>query len=284
MYENLMFQKNITGSNWQVFKIPEVDNSKCPKQFYQRDNIGFAVYDTKIARRNDLGIWEIVATANGSSKYISKILPGTDMIGYILETASSEPNHLFISLDTGRTWIETNIDSLFQDNLHLHTGLSPVLIIGQNIIGYNFVPRKQMYISSDFGKSWQVYGEGLPETYIASLYFDEEYIYATTHGAGVYRRHIEDLPTSISSLLKTEANVSIDPNPNKGRFSVTIPNGLTQGGIVFIHDLQGKLIFSTAYHHNGSIDIQLPNVSPGQYVLSLQSEGLSATSRIILVQ
>ena len=282
--ENLMFKKSIAGSDWQVFKITEMDNYQCPKQVYQVDDILFAVYDNKIARQNEAGIWEIVATASGSGKYISKIIPGTVMIGYILETDSSVPNEIFISTDTGKTWIETNTDSLFQDHSHLTTGLSPVCIVGQHIIGYNYVPFKQMYISSDFGKSWQSFGEGLPVTYITSLLLDQEYLYATTYGAGVYQRHIEDLMTNTSFSTNTQSAPRIDPNPNTGQFTLIMPHALRNEGVVFIHDMLGRRILTQPYRQVESIDFQLTNLSPGQYFLSLQTQAISVSSKIFLVQ
>ena len=71
---------------------------------------------------------------------------------------------------------------------------------------------------------------------------------------------------------------SVYPSPNDGHFSVTLPNNLTEGTILEIYNVSGKLIYKETLHSTNT-KVDLSNNAKGVYfyklVFSLTKESLN---------
>lgn len=93
--------------------------------------------------------------------------------------------------------------------------------------------------------------------------------------------------TCISSSINTnlDKTLIISPNPNKGSFTVEIDNSIISQsiGIRITNDL-GRIIFSKKYEHLSSTKIQIiiPNISKGFYLVTLESKLSKITKKLII--
>jgi GH25 family lysozyme M1 (1,4-beta-N-acetylmuramidase) len=81
--------------------------------------------------------------------------------------------------------------------------------------------------------------------------------------------NITNAPTGIQDMSLKEG-VKIYPNPNKGSFSLALPDQLTETVQLRIYDLLGQSVYD-AYVHGSQTEITL-DVKPGVYIYRLQTE------------
>lgn len=90
---------------------------------------------------------------------------------------------------------------------------------------------------------------------------------------------------SISGLtrLSNKETIEITPNPNDGKFSVIIPRSL-QSGVISIHDMTGKNIYSTSFttENNSSVFIDLNNKPSGVYFLLIEKGAHKLVSKFVI--
>jgi hypothetical protein len=80
----------------------------------------------------------------------------------------------------------------------------------------------------------------------------------------------------VGSNSSSEFNVY--PNPTNGKFSVTLPLNIKAN--VSVADAQGKIILEKNNLSNGS-QMNLGNVAPGVYLVSISSENEVQTIRLV---
>jgi len=76
--------------------------------------------------------------------------------------------------------------------------------------------------------------------------------------------------TGLAENINSSKTMSLFPNPNNGKFRITIPEGNGSGELV-ITDVRGAKVFSESYNAVSSIDISLDNISSGIYFISWQT-------------
>lgn len=92
----------------------------------------------------------------------------------------------------------------------------------------------------------------------------------------------------IGSLSTSEFNLepifSIYPNPNKGEFTVSLTNPLTDKIEIELYDINGRRIYSKAYNAttNFSTLVQLNNVQSGMYLVYLKDGERTITRKLIV--
>lgn len=93
--------------------------------------------------------------------------------------------------------------------------------------------------------------------------------------------------TCISSSINTnlDKTLVISPNPNKGSFTIEIDNSILNQSIeIRITNDLGRNVFSEKYEHPSSTKIQivLPNIPKGLYLVSLESKLSKITKKLIV--
>jgi hypothetical protein len=76
--------------------------------------------------------------------------------------------------------------------------------------------------------------------------------------------------------------LTIYPNPNNGQFNIAGLNP-EHSGLITVIDIAGKLIYHTQYSGVAQMELDLQNVSPGVYTLSI-SDGITNTVERILIK
>ncbi len=89
-----------------------------------------------------------------------------------------------------------------------------------------------------------------------------------------------DATESVSSVLNTEELMAIYPNPNTGRFNITLPEN-NEGGNVSIFDLNGRLITNQAVNPTDrTLEIDLSKNPKGFYVVKAIVDGKVFTQKV----
>jgi len=84
--------------------------------------------------------------------------------------------------------------------------------------------------------------------------------------------------TLVGRELAFEEMVEVYPNPNAGRFTVSIPSAV-QGAEMMVFDLQGKLVARQhLLHHENHINLQ--HLPQGTYMMQLMYEGKRSIKRV----
>ncbi|MCC5917565.1 MAG: T9SS type A sorting domain-containing protein [Cryomorphaceae bacterium] len=98
--------------------------------------------------------------------------------------------------------------------------------------------------------------------------------------AGLAIRCFRNLRISVPDNPSPEI-IEVYPNPSKGVFQIRLPND-QKTTEVRVHNLEGKMVFQTQTNDKSVLEIDLGNLSAGNYVLEIISEGNSVIKRLIL--
>jgi subtilisin-like proprotein convertase family protein len=97
--------------------------------------------------------------------------------------------------------------------------------------------------------------------------------------------------TICSSAYTTLATPSFEindfvlyPNPNKGNFTVRFTSANTAGVVVVVNDMLGRKIYENKFENKGDFNenIQLKNVAPGVYLVSVIDGNRKGVSKIVI--
>lgn len=103
--------------------------------------------------------------------------------------------------------------------------------------------------------------------------------------AEVYTAKITEILNDKESAVKrvNTESLRITPNPNKGSFSVTIPDFFRQQSKIEIFNLEGKSVYSKIINpHTEILHIEGLNLSGGSYVLRLNNDKNILTGNLIV--
>ena len=80
-------------------------------------------------------------------------------------------------------------------------------------------------------------------------------------------------------------NFKVFPNPNNGRFTITLQGSLERKIDVSLYDLRGRIIYKKSYPNAGDLykDIKLNYVPSGMYILNV-SDGLKQSTKKIIIE
>ncbi len=86
--------------------------------------------------------------------------------------------------------------------------------------------------------------------------------------------------------LERVKSVSIKPNPSRnGNFSISYLLPQNQNGMLTVHDLFGKLIYTMHLPQWSSLqEVQLKDVEDGVYVVTVESAGTKSSNRLVIVK
>ena len=197
-------------------------------------------------------------------------------------------SHCFRSTNSGETWIDvgeglpdvpTNaviLDPQFPNNVYVGNDLG-------------------VYFSSDSGKTWQYYSEGLNEAAIAmdfSISPTNRMLRIATHGNGAYQRKLASIPTSIEHEESAPSNFVLKQNyPNPFNPSTTIEFILAKPSEVSItiYNEVGERITSlinNQFKSAGYYEVKWKpkNISSGIYFYRLEAGDFVDVKKMMLLK
>lgn len=149
--------------------------------------------------------------------------------------------HLFRSVDGGSSWndISSNLPDIPFHAILVHPLYPDTLFAGSDL---------GVFVSMDAGLSWAAFNDGLPD---GVMVFDLQYSWADgqllafTHGNGVYKVNLQNLPVGIPSTIvkgNSELNVRYNPIDQSLKFQIS---GNDFHPVSFrIIDMRGRELFN----------------------------------------
>jgi mannan endo-1,4-beta-mannosidase len=107
----------------------------------------------------------------------------------------------------------------------------------------------------------------------------------TVSGIGVTSKKITVTQTVTRTAIKEYSdnfNISVYPNPTKGRFTLSLGNEPAQNAIVNIYNLQGKLLLSKIFRNTSISTIDLSGHPKGIYLAKIWIDGILYNQKICI--
>lgn len=200
-------------------------------------------------------------------------------------------NHgVFRSTDNGTSWTQTSLNN---QNIYSLNVSGNTIFAGTGLYPY----ANGFYVSNDYGANWIQKNEGLGNLFIHALCVMNNFVFAGTDGAGVFRRQLNELIgiTPVSSIIPDQFSLSQNyPNPfnpvTKIRFS--IPKIETSQRDVYtklvVYDLLGrevqKLVNENLLPGTYEVEFEGRNLPSGVYYYKLTWNGNSDTKKLIILK
>lgn len=206
--------------------------------------------------------------------------------------AGASDNSIYESTDNGTSWNYCAFGS--------YTKYFSFLIpIGNNVLTWitgesSFNPG-QLYISTNLGKTWSTFRNGLPNTStkydITCLAVNGSNIYAGTTAAGVWIRPLSDLTSIQDSPSPRPDAFALSQNyPNPFNPSTTINYSLPHSGNVklTVYNILGSKVATIVDEYkpagNYSVKFNASNLASGIYIYRLESGSYISAKKLILLK
>lgn len=184
-----IISENIAGgSNLRSIKVAPSNSN------YIYTSTSWGMWRTKDGGEN----WSSIATPNGGANMIAVHSLDSNLV-WIVSSNYDEGEKVYQSIDAGDTW--TNISGSLP-NIPTNCILSEVgdkngLYVGMDV---------GVFYKNDSMDDWELYGVGLPNVEITELEinYDEEYLYASTYGRGLWKSKMIDSTTSCFRINEIE--------------------------------------------------------------------------------
>ncbi len=172
--------------------------------------------------------------------------------------------HVFKSVNNGGTW--TDVSTLLPD--------MPFECVIVDPLDPNFVYvgcDYGVFVSANKGATWTSYDNGFPD---ATMVFDLQispsarYMYAFTHGRGIFKRDLSDLGAGVNYQSKNNDLVNLFPNPAVEEITILIKNAGAAKYSAHIYTMEGKEIKSFDLL-NSQNTIPISELSKGAYLVSI---------------
>ena len=176
--------------------------------------------------------------------------------------------HVFKSTNAGASWTDISVslpDMPFEcitvDPLHP----------GTLYAGCDF----GVFYSLDKGNTWTSYDNGFPD---ATMVFDlivspsDRYLYAFSHGRGIFKRSLADVPNSVHPISTVNSSVKVYPNPAYDELHINTNGNSADKYITYLYDMEGKQIEISRFTGT-NYTINVNGLASGTYMLNLSKNG-----------
>ncbi len=220
-------------------------------------------------------------------RYVTRVVidPNDDLTVFVTLSGFKSLDympHVLKSTDGGQSWedISGNLPEIPVNDF----------VIDDEFLGtYYLASDLGVWYTQDYGATWEVFGCNLPMTIVSDIKIhnseETKFLLAGTFGRSMYQI---DLPRPISSnkeIVNKEHQIKIAPNPvlDQTQLTFDIPNA-GQGKIQILN-VMGQVVQTTysGIFNAGmqSKDINLSNLSKGNYIVRLAMEDVILTQKMV---
>jgi hypothetical protein len=199
---------------------------------------------------------------------------GTNIFA-VLDGASTQ--EIYLSADTGNTW--TSVSS----GLPIHYSCKALVHSGAEL--FTAYTPAGVFLSTDNGSSWSAVNTGLVSPHVRSLAINNNLLYASLFGAGVWKRPLSEI-TTINGIQK-ESFISIAPNPFTSQTTISF-NEEQRNTTIKIMDVLGNCIQQQiANGSTGSptrqLTLDMSGVAKGIYFVQVMLENKNVINKKIII-
>ncbi len=120
-------------------------------------------------------------------------------------------------------------------------------------------------------KGWHVITVSVTDSGCTSVYTDSVYVKSTV---------------GVDEVTLKNGNFDILPNPNDGSFSIVLAAPISQTAYVKILDMQGRIVYKNTFsnQYQDKIPVTTKDLAPGNYMVSLNLDGVEYTNKITIAR
>ncbi len=216
-------------------------------------------------------------------RFVSQIIvsPQDDLVAYVTFSGFSVLDytpHVYKTIDGGQNW--TDISGNLPD-----VPVNDIVLNPENDNLY-VATDTGVWFSTNQGNSWDVLGVGLPLGIVADIRLHEasNTLYAGTFGRSLFSYNLND---DAASIFETpdDAKFVVYPNPVNDFLYLHFPQKISGLVQVRIYDISGKkqqkIYRNTHLQRRRDLKLKVPDLTPGMYVLEVQTSGQNFKRRII---
>ena len=230
----------------------------------------------------DGGVTQLDKTAGLPNRYPRDIAidPRDSKIVYAVFSGFGS-GHVFRSVNAGDSW--TDISTTLPD-IPFHCVMLDPLHPDSIYTGSDF----GIFVSADTGSTWDAFSDGMPD---GVMVFDLQYssvdqsILAFTHGSGVYKANITNLPLSVPEKENTISLFELINNPVHDQLRIRFPNSLYESPALKIYSIDGKLMRqqSSGIHRSKDREAEcdVSGLPAGIYLLEITCNQKSQVRRFV---
>lgn len=218
--------------------------------------------------------------------------PGAELSGKMVQCLATIGPNIFAGTDAGGVFRTTDVGASWTT---VNTGITDVNVHSLAAVDTRLFAGTwfgHLFLTEDGGTTWARVDTGLANLCHEALGFSGTTLFAGTRGAGVWRRPLQEMVTSVHELPTGHAaQFRLGQNyPNPFNPSTTITFELPRSAVVRLglFDILGREV---AVVVNGCVDAGVhevrfngPNLASGVYVCRLQAGNRVATSRLLLLK
>ena len=181
--------------------------------------------------------------------------PTNDNVVYVTYSGFGT-GHVFRSDDLGQTWtdITGTLPDIPTNAIAIDPDYPSVLYVGNDL---------GVYVSEDYGNTWNVYDTGLPEAVIAMdlvISAPNRKLRLATHGNGAYQRDLI-VPSGIGITEESGTAINAFPNPFKNSLTLTTE---AEGPLVVLN-AEGQVIYEGVSGREAQTQINTTHWASGIY-------------------
>ncbi len=262
-----VFYSNDGGQNWSPTGPSSFDGN-----FFTDLAVSLTNSDKAIGATGPyLGPHHIYTTDNGGASWTTANMSGlpdrypvdvafdptNDNVVYVTYSGFGT-GHVFRSEDLGQTWadITGTLPDIPTNAIAIDQDYPNVLYVGNDL---------GVYVSEDYGNTWNVFDTGLPEAVIAMdlvISKPNRKLRLATHGNGAYQRDLI-VPSGIGITEESGTAINAFPNP----FQHTLNISLREQGSYTVLNAQGQVVSEGESGREAPTQINTSHWASGHYYL-----------------
>lgn len=284
------YRTNDYGTTWQDLITPQACVGWGVSMAGNVGDVVFAAksYSSCLYRSEDLGdTWsevpvpDIPVNTDTGLVYILGMEPTGKRILLTMRRweRQQEDFFYFVSNDLGNTWQPCEMPLPHTRKFSFGTRMSTLEVGAYTLQSFY---NGGILLSSDGGLHWQTLNEGLPSNAIMDLEDDQQYLYASVSGHGLWKRPLADLEQAIKPQPSPPPlRISVGPNPCEGTLRI-LAMERTENGQLDWFDMQGRLLLiqPVGFICDEAI-IDLP-LQDGFYTYRLKTPSGQAVGKLLL--
>jgi Secretion system C-terminal sorting domain len=146
-----------------------------------------------------------------------------------------------------------------------------------------------VFYSNTAGATWNPFNNNLPAISVTDLgiNYSTNELWAATYGRGMWKSSLNNVVAGISLIPLEKDVITIAPNPNNGKFTITTARNIFQSADVTIRiiDHKGTLVYTTAATiASGKIEVNAGTLPKGTYIVEVaDKKNIVARTKMVVL-